>query len=766
VGEFIKHLFYGLVHDYPLHEALMSATRGGINALAVPPLLIADPVSNNSIRLSEALVQLRKEVEGIRRWRRLGRLGQFVDRAGEGLSEGLRSELLQIRDSRQTIASAIAFTMNPEIIFDQETLGIVPMAAASMALRGAQAAHEMIEATVASIAANPALAGEIGKLQERRVDVTLWRRMASGQYVPIDKNLPLIQGQGYRMAVHIGHPSPESLMLGEPPPIDPLLPEPEKDGYDLEVAFFEKDFELLSARVQPLYLPRFGGSEPVHFEIRALMRVGAAEARIGVYYNNNLLQSFRLSAHVAIEGEVALEPLKIKIFIADSGEEAADGRWVETAVPGQVAVHLAFSQSARFTNMADIERRELSIGVNQDAGGFHTFMMKLDGQAQPVPLAEKLLDDQINYFRNTLKSNVQTHSAAPLFPTYPGPGAGAGADFQRVIRALIERGAELHDALFNHVSKEMRARLRALAANSDQTVQIIRHDPNYVFPWPIIYDFPLPTKVEGEPAPPVCLGHDGAPPLAVGQYPAKTCKHGPDDEVYCIYGFWGLRHQVEQLVELSGAAQDTITEIAPSSSESYVRVAAGVNDDYAKDLVKQMRAEMGAAFVETDSASDLVDLLWDDTTRPAILVVMGHMQLAHLDGEPKEPRIVLVPKKRWFLASSIMKHLKKKDEWKPPNTLVLLMACSAGATELTTLNGFVQNLTTAGAAAVVGTECLVFSSLVARFAREVTSDLWNKKSLGEAVKFFNRRLVSAGNPLAFIFNCLGNSEIKLVKPPA
>jgi hypothetical protein len=193
-------------------------------------------------------------------------------------------------------------------------------------------------------------------------------------------------------------------------------------------------------------------------------------------------------------------------------------------------------------------------------------------------------------------------------------------------------------------------------------------------------------------------------------------------------------------------------------------VVAGVDDDYAKSLVEKMKEKLGAAFVETDSTNDLVDLLWDDQTRPAILIVMGHMQLTPLDGEPNEPRIVLSPKKRWFLASSIMKRLKSKDEWKPPNTLVLLMACSAGATELVTLNDFVTNLTSAGAAAVVGTECLVFSSLVARFAQEVTTDLWNKHTLGEAVKFFNRRLVGAGNPLAFIFNCLGNSDIKLVKP--
>jgi hypothetical protein len=133
-----------------------------------------------------------------------------------------------------------------------------------------------------------------------------------------------------------------------------------------------------------------------------------------------------------------------------------------------------------------------------------------------------------------------------------------------------------------------------------------------------------------------------------------------------------------------------------------------------------------------------------------------------VQGEPDEPRMLL-PKKKWFLASDVLARLGFDAPWSQPNTLVLLMACSSGATELTTLNNFVTSLTTAGATAVIGTECLVFSSLVARFTREVTSDLWDKKRLGEAMKFFNRRLLTGGNPLAFVFNCLGNTGIKLVR---
>jgi hypothetical protein len=170
---------------------------------------------------------------------------------------------------------------------------------------------------------------------------------------------------------------------------------------------------------------------------------------------------------------------------------------------------------------------------------------------------------------------------------------------------------------------------------------------------------------------------------------------------------------------------------------------------------------MDAAFTD-DPGADLIDLLWDDQQRPGILIVLGHMAERQVQGEPDEPRMLL-PKKKWFLASDVLARLGFDAPWSQPNTLVLLMACSSGATELTTLNNFVTSLTTAGATAVIGTECLVYSSLVARFTREVMFELWDKKRLGKAMKFFNRRLLTGGNPLAFVFNCLGSTGIKLVR---
>jgi hypothetical protein len=772
VHDFVKRFFYGIVHDYPLHEALKSATREGVirTCITRPPVLLADPSSNNSLRLSDALDMLRREANQLRDWSELGRLGRFVERTGQDLNANLRERLLNLREPRAMIRGAVENIHRADILFDQESFGIVPMSLAAESLTRALSADEYVRGAVSAIALDPDFIEQIGRHQQRKVDVALERRgSARSNYEAVTPYRPLTAGEIYRVRLHVGHRSPGSIMFGDPPPVDPLLPDTE-DGHRLEVALFGKDFELLSEGVQPLYLPRLGGSEPVYFEIRAPRRASVAEARIGVYYQNNILQSFLLKANVTPDGEGRGEPLTVKLFVAADEREGDGGRWVETVTDSQVFVHLAFSQTARFANLDEMERRDLSVGVNENAGGSHTFMLKLDGNARPVQLPEKLLDEQINDFREILKSNLQKTGRTPLFETYPSSGSEAAADFQRVARKLIERGSELHSALFGpQVSKELKKELRELAAESDKTIQIIRHDPNYAFPWPIVYDFPLPTKIHGAPEPTVCVGTDDggvAPADDAARYPFKRCSHGPDDEVYCVYGFWGLRHRIEQLVETSSQERDAIKDIKPSTLQSCVRVAAMTGDPNAKKLVEKMSEELGSAFVETTPVDNLVDLLWDDGKRPAVLVVIGHMSISNVVGEPEEPRIVLQPKERWFLASDIIKRVKKTEEWKPPNTLVLLMACSGGAVELTTLTDYVKNLTSAGAAAVASTECLVYSSLAARFAHEVTSDLWNKQTLGDAVKFFNRRLVGGGNPLAFTFNCLGNADIKLILPPA
>ncbi len=759
---FAKEFFYSIIHDYPLHEAVKVTNRAHGAALPRSPLLIANQSSNNSVRISQAMEQLQIQLKSIPQWNRFGNLYQFITRSRENLSTPLRMQLQRLYHSRDRIASARAYVNEQTPSFERETKGLVPLVEMAGRVEFARQVSEGIAAAAAAIASDPALSENLRQLQERRVDVTLQQVESDPPYQPIDQLKPLRPLEAYQVTIFIGHPSPESLMLAPPPPIDPLLPETEKDGYELEVAFFEKDFELLSDGLQPLYLPKLGGSEPVHFEIRAPEKSGPAEARFGIYYQNNLLQSFLLRANVAAISQADPEPVKLKLYVASTGEGADEYKWVETETNKQVFVHLAFSQTARFANVDKMEPRIMSIGINLDAdGASHTFMLKSDGKRQGIDIDGSLLKQQMDGFREILKANISDAKGNPLFETRPKPGDQVSSRFMDVTRQLIKAGTELRWVLYNRATRETLEVLRSLAAGSDKTIQLIRHDPAAVFPWPIFYDYRLPNLNYGDPEPAICLGVENRDTVTAEKLPDKQCKHGPKNAGYCIYGFWGIRHEVEQLLELPGAPRDTITDIMPGS-KPFVRLATAATDTYTEDLKTSLTKTMDTAFTAADPGSDLIDLLWDDKQRPSILIVLGHMAEGNVVGEPEGLRMQL-PGKKWFLAKDVIDRLLDDDPWKQPNTLVLLMACSSGATELITLNNFLMSLTTARATAVIGTECLVRSSLVARFTEEVMSDLWEKKRLGEAMKLFNRRLVSNGNPLAFVFNCLGNTGIKLVR---
>ena len=735
VGEsapgFIKEFFYGVIHNYPLHEALKAATRAVSQPSAHDLFLFADPRSNYDLRLSDALTQLHREALALSQTVAGGDLDAFFERLGEDAPAALRSAVTEALEEGKPIKPAVS----EMISWAQETEGLVPLAYTEAALTMAKEAEQKVRTMLAPVLSNKAFVEAVKKRQERRVDVALeffdQNRMI---YSPVGSAWKLVKGARYRLRVHIGRPADNSLMVGEPPSLDPLLPEPEgEQGHQLEVVVFEKDFTLLSPRVQSLQLPPLRGSQPVYFELKA-PQLETAELRIGIYHRNHLLQSFILEARLS------------------------EREW-EVGQEKGVTVRLNFSRTARFANLDQLAPRALSIGVNQNRDETaHTFMLKRNDEAEPLDLTEAIVSDQQKTFREMLQKATVDSTKRPRFATFPKPGEAPSVEFEEEIRKLADFGRGLYRAIFIRSGKKMQKELRAIAASADDTIQIVRLHPNFAFPWPALYDFQLPQKIAGAPPAPVCLGVDGAAASAAG--PTKLCSHGPNDKVYCIYGFWGLRHRVEQLMALGDSLEDAVDKVEPNP-QSGICLAVGENDEHTNEMTSELHTKLGAAVFELAPGDDLLDVLWETPKRPAILVTLGHLQTTDIDGELPVTRIVLQPNKKWLQAELLTDRQISDGDWEQPRTLVLLMACGAAATDIRTLNDLVMAFTSVRAAAIAGTECVVFTALAARFTKEITLDLWGGKPLGEAVMNFNRRLVSSGNPLAFVFNYLGDADLKI-----
>ncbi|HEX7316317.1 MAG TPA: hypothetical protein VF297_20595 [Pyrinomonadaceae bacterium] len=752
---FIKDFILGIIHDQPLHEAAKVANARMRPGLTYPEaLLFADPRSNQELRMSEAFAELRDEAAKLDLSTAVVDIESFIERLPPEQQEGELGRLLKLAAGQRDLASPfIDGARSLSVNFKRETWGLKPLAEMMARLATARNASNVI-AQLAAAMNDPVLFNILRNAQRRSVEVVLDYLDEESAYRPFSRYQELEPGARYRLGVYVGHRMENSLLTGVPPPLDPLLPEVEgQEGHDLQVVVYEKSFTLHTPRVRTLHLPPLGGSAPVHFELTAPLEPGPAELRIVIYYKNHLLQSF------LFEGEIG-----------------------PTATPNSrpVRVGLEYTRTERFTNLEVLKGRELSIGLNQNPDGrtHSLFLYKDEVAAQPITLdnlaVRNLLDkfrlilEEATYYTDSLGDKVER------FTDGSKPGTPEWEVFETTVRGLADLGRDHYlNFISNPAKGEMEKKLDEVKRSAGKTIQVTRHDQNLAFPWAIMYDYRLPTKVTGAAPAPLCLGQPFADAPATPPRLARGCPHNPHRETYCIQGFWGVRHSIEQIIDKEGT--DVVNEVEIPPQRKGICLATSIDDASATGLATELQDAIKDSVVELTPDDDIYTMLWDSGQRPAVLIVLGHLERNDLMGEPSGPRIMLFPRAKWTKAEAIPESGWLRDveisDWKSqyhrwdaqPLPLVLLLGCATHAVELGAVNDLVKAFSYAGAGAVVGTECTTFSSLAARFAREVTEKVWvEKRTLGQAVLDFNQALITSGNPLGFVFSCFGNVDLKLV----
>lgn len=751
-AEYVRELLYGVFHDTPLHHAARMAYSHAGQDLSGPAFLAADPASVEGLRLREVLTATVEEAFEMDAWRLSRSPGAVLHHFGPEVPGKLRAALSVSSDLDGALEDAFQDAMSVQADFTQERRGLVGLSQARAKLRVAAQGEERMRRAFAEAARDPRTAEALAQAQERRVDVTLWRQERSQlKDLLVRPEQTLRPGARYGLRIQIGRLSPLSLVVGKVPPLDPLLPPLEHEkGHFLQVAVYGLDFTLASPLLRNISLPPLGASDKALFTVVAPERPGPARLRICVYYGlppsatlleiaegeryNYLLQSFLLTTLV--------EP-----------EE-------RTAGPGEIltAVRLELSRTSRFSNLDEIRPRFISLGVNQGPDGSHTLHVKRGDGGGAIHFTDAVMQGALIRFRQSLEH--ATWNDRGDGPRFPHARAGTGGDFDAAIRSFARAGHELHDALWRR-SRPLQPLLRDVIRTSDQILQIVRFDENYLFPWSILYDFAEPPDIVGAPEPEVCRGftrvHADGRPFSCREC-LDRCLHPDKSEAFCVYGFWGTRHQVEQVLHTPLQRQDAITRLSPIE-RGRVCVAVGLDQGIASNLFPELKARLGDGWArELVPGTDLLTELWSDGNRPAILLLLGHYETQMIPGQERGARISL-PGQRWLLPGGILQKTKDLDRWKPPHPLVLLAACESAQADLSTLTGFLGAFADAGAAAVVGTEATVFEGLASRFGREITAVLLRDRTLGEAVLELRRQLLLEKNPLGFVFTPYGDAGL-------
>lgn len=556
----------------------------------------------------------------------------------------------------------------------------------------------------------------------RSVDLEL--AAEDDRQAPITRDDALIPGRKYRLSVQIGAPFERSLLKTPPPPIDEHLDRASE--HTIDVVVFGLDFSARST-VRRMLLPRRGHSTQVHFTLAAPKAEGPARFRVSLFHNEQLLQSLLVTAEVARTAER----------------------------PHPIQVQVEHRRAKGFSELERVQSRALWVGLNDGPGATHTIMVKQGGTTQALHLPEAALAMHQASFREVLREATE-HDGEPVFPPRGDPWAPVTPAFEDAVRKLVRRGRDMYLAVFGNAPRRVKDVLRTLASGEGKVIQVVRLDPGYVFPWQGLYVFDLPLEIDGEPPPPVCRGLDDR---------GEPCSHKPADAVFCVRGFWGVRHVVEQLLPGDDEAERA-TALGPADRNPAVRVAVGSRDDHSTALMAQLREDLGAGVVDAADPDDLLDMLWARDRRPVELVVIGHVETRNLPREPRGPRIQVAPD-RWLMLQQVRDRAARECWTGSPRTLVLLMGCSTGATDMATLNDFALAFGVAGATALVSTECVAYTGLLARFARDVTAGLWQqRKRFGAAVRDAQTSLLNEGNPLAFVFTALGNADLVIAREVA
>jgi hypothetical protein len=740
-SEFIKSFFYEITHNENLLQAVrLAKERHQVGDSEV--VLFASPATNDCLRIEDALNEFKKNVDVYASCVNPGRIDDFIKR-----HVGL-TQLGEVFSGNEDLSQFFNYARTYSSSFNQESSGMQPMSYHHREFTAKKEHLDQIADKLKELVNNETFFKIFRKEQERRVNLTLDVLDWDLQYLAMSAYQDLLPGGQYRINVSIGQPLPDNLITGENPPIDPLLPDPDNsEGHTLEVVLFPKDFTLTSEAVQVLQLPLLGASDTVYFLLKAPAKSGEASLRVALFYKNHLLQAFLFQANVS-EGY----------------------NWYDR--PNTRAT-LDLSTTKKFTNLDKLGERDQYIGINGNGDGTHSIFLK-GGTAKEISgLNESVLKEVQEGFAKQMEKTYFNEKNDPRFPLENLPGDKAM--FEDAMRRLVRFGIKCYDQVFESNDREIKTMLSNLRDKDDLNIEIGRHELNYSFPWPLIYDYPLADEGIGQPSFPICYGEkvkEEVPANAKRPNGTGGCPHNPDLFTYCTHGFWGVRHRLEQL-PVSELAMDGEEKPFPKEMRS-ILLCNNLTSTYTDGMEASLR-RTNPDLLKADEGSNVLEMVFDGGKRPVNLVVVGHLETAEIKDDPPGERILTfprekwkeaspIPAEKWILRRSILDYQKEgKFFEEPPLAIVFLISCCNAGMTVGSLGSLVRSFKSAGALAVVGTECDITPDLSARFVEDMMRYLYEEKiTLGSAIRKFNESMINARIPLAFSFTCFGNNDVKLV----
>ena len=513
----------------------------------------------------------------------------------------------------------------------------------------------------------------------------------------------------YQLSVRIGEPYDRTVLTTPPPPIEeslPTLTEP----VELEVGVFGDGFRVEGQSMEILRLPTSGPTSEVSFIVAAPVVTEPTQAGfdLALRYQGNVTQQFKLTATV---------------FPVDAPRR------------GDLRMVLTFRRATADESVG-LGGRALSISTETRADGAQRLLIWGPG-TDHRELNALLINNFMTQFHQILEEAFWLNGQPRWEETYPA--GRPSAEFEGTIRKLAVLGDQLKNAVLTALPHENQPKMYELAHSEHMKVQVVREDGAAALPWPVLYDYPVPGQEDA----PVCLGcHDG--------------QHA-DSHAFCIKGFWGVRHVIEEVLHSPARRAEPPYE-RPSQAQA-VLVSLDELNSYTEEVVAALREASGLEIRPFDGDSDqLIDRLWAMDPRVAIAVLLGHVELNASPGSLGSARLAL-PRGRPLSTGAFTDRYLKEGTWTPaPGPLAMVLGCTTGPVDLGSATTLTSDFLNAGSPWVVGTCAAITETMASDLAHRLVTAVFANDSVGQAMRAWREEVLQAGNPIAFACTAVGDVD--------
>lgn len=520
----------------------------------------------------------------------------------------------------------------------------------------------------------------------------------------------------YQLGVNLGGRSERAHVVGEQPVLDArLMLYLAREGKTLTLRLDSEDLIVVD-RERPIRLPRSGDTSDVYLRIATPVQTGLSRLRLALYYENNLLQSYLICAHVAPEeGEMPVR--------------AVDGWWAQCE----------YTLSADLSNLSDFRARRVSLWMGEGKEGVQRGGMRGSGGMELGPrlaIHPGLAGAALARYRELLlRACLEDPDAArPAYGYREDHTPQDPRAFERALTDLAELGQMLYERVFGMDSGwQVAQRLREIdrAQGAPLVVQIARLTLDATFPWAVLYDRPLHYNPR----------RNGVCTRFVEGDCTADCPHERDPNVICPFGFWGFRYIIEQPLRPPGSFSSIRTRL-PAGARPRVASVYGTGLGLAERHRQQVAAIVDAQ-AEQVVCSSTEGLLHEMIEIPSVVYFYCH------GGNTTYRQWLVVTEDDPLMPAHLGDDLRAA--WADGGPLVVLNGCHTGKVDPATLLSFVHRFGALGAAGVIGTEIPIHEYLGEAFGRVLFRRLLAGDPVGRVIYDFRHELLRRRNPLGLVY---------------